>query len=213
MWAKKDLVTINYDLAAAEKSLTEAGFQKRGNPESPILYDAQNNVVEFSLAVQIESEARKLAAAVIQQDLAKLGIKMSVVPIETGALMDKWTKSYDYDAILLGIAQGDTEPSSYQNFLLSSGALHQWQPDQKTPVSEWEAKIDKLFDEMTTTRDMKTRYQLFANIQDIVRDELPVIPIVARHVPSAANSKIGNWSPSSILPYSIWNVEQLYIKP
>jgi peptide/nickel transport system substrate-binding protein len=213
MWAKKDLAKINYDLAAAETLLTEAGFQKQGTPESPILYDAQNNAVEFSLAVQIESDPRKLAAAVIQQDLAKLGIKMSVVPIETGPLMDKWSKTYDYDAILLGIAQGDTEPSSYQNFLLSSGALHQWQPDQKTPATEWEAKIDKLFDEMTTTRDIKTRYELFANIQDIVRDELPVIPIVARHVPSAANSKIGNWSPSSILPYSIWNVEQLYIKP
>lgn len=213
VWAKKDLANINYDLAAAERSLAESGFQKRGAPERPILYDAQNNAVEFSLAVQIESEPRKLMAAVIQQDLAKLGIKMSVVPIETKALMDKWTKTYDYDAILLGVAQGDTEPSSYQNFLLSSGALHQWQPDQKTPSTEWEAKIDDLFDEMTITRDTKARYELFANIQDVMRDELPVIPVVARHVPAAANSKIGNWSPSSILPFSIWNVEELYIKP
>lgn len=213
VWAKGDLAKISYDLAAAEKLLTEAGFQKRGNAESPILYDAQNNAVEFSLAVQIENEQRKLAAAVIQQDLAKLGIKMSVVPLETPGLMDKWMKTYDYDAVLLGISQGDTEPSSYQNFLLSSGALHQWQPDQKTPATEWEAKIDKLFDEMILTRDFKTRYELFANIQDTMRDELPVIPIVARHVPSAANSRIGNWAPSSILPYSIWNVEELYIKP
>lgn len=213
VWAKKDIAKINYDLAAAERLLTQAGFQKRGTPESPILYDAQNNAVEFSLAVQIESEPRKLMAAVIQQDLAKLGIKMSVVPIETKALMEKWSKTFDYDAILLGISQGDTEPSSYQNFLLSSGALHQWQPDQKTPASEWEAKIDKLFVEQTIERDATKRRTLFDEIQSTMRDELPVIPIVARHVPSAANSKIGNWSPSSILPYSIWNVEELYIKP
>lgn len=212
LWAKKDLAKINYDLAAAERTLVEAGFRKGGNAESPILYDAQDNAVEFSLAVQIESEPRKLEAAVIQQDLAKLGIKMAVVPVETGALMDRWTKTFDYDAILLGVAQGDTEPSSYQNFLLSSGALHQWQPDQKAPATEWEAKIDKLFDEMTITRDIKTRYELFAAIQDIMRDELPVVPIVARHVPAAANSKIGNWSPSSVLPYSLWNIEELYIK-
>ena len=213
MWAKPDLAKINYDLAGAEKLLTEAGFHKRGTPESPILYDAQDNQVHFSLVVPAGNEPRTMMAIVLEQDLAKLGIKMSVVLREMPALMDKWTKTYDYDAILLGIAQGDTEPSSYQNFLPSSGALHQWQPDQKTPATEWEAKIDNLFDEMTTTRDVKTRYELFANIQDIVRDQLPVIPVVARHVPSAANSKIGNWSPSSILPYSIWNVEQLYIKP
>lgn len=211
-WSKKDLAKISYDLAAAERMLVEAGFRKGGSAESPILYDAQNNAVEFSLAVQIESEPRKLEAAVVQQDLAKLGIRLSVVPVETGALMDKWTKTFDYDAILLGVAQGDTEPSSYQNFLLSSGALHQWQPDQKAPSAEWEAKIDKLFDEMTITRDVKARYELFAKIQDIMRDEMPVIPVVARHVSSAANSKLGNWSPSSILPYSLWNIEELYLK-
>lgn len=212
VWAKKDLPKINYDLAAAERSLLDAGFQKRGTPEKPILYDAQDNPVEFSLAVQIESEPRKLMAAVIQQDLAKLGINISVVPLETKALTDRWTKTYDYDAILLGVAQGDTEPSSYQNFLLSSGDLHQWQPDQKTPSTEWEAKIDRLFDEMIGTRDFKARYELFASLQDVMRDELPVIPVVARHVPAAANSKIGNWSPSSILPFSVWNVEELYVK-
>lgn len=213
IWAKKDLSKITYDLAAAEKLLTEAGFQKRGTPESPVLYDARDNQVHFSLVVPAGNEPRTMMAIVLEQDLAKLGIEMSVVLREMPALMDKWTKSLDYDAILLGIAQGDTDPSSYQNFLLSSGALHQWQPDQKTPSTEWEAKIDKLFDEMTITRDIKTRYELFANIQDVMRDEMPVIPITARHVPSAANSRIGNWSPSSILPYSLWNVEQLYIRP
>jgi peptide/nickel transport system substrate-binding protein len=213
VWAKRDLAKINYDLAAAERLLTEAGFQKRGTPENPVLYDSQNNAVEFALIVPAGNEPRMLMATVIQQDLAKLGIKMTVVPVEIAQLADKWTKTYDYDAILLGLAQGDIEPSSYQNFLLSSGALHQWQPDQKTPASEWEAKIDKLFDEQLLMRDLKTRYELFAKIQETMRDEMPVIPVVARHVPAAANSKIGNWKPSGILPYSLWNVEELYIKP
>lgn len=213
IWVKKDLAKIVYDLAAADRMLAEAGFRKAGTPENPILYDAQNNPVEFSLIVQIENEQRRLMAAVIQQDLARLGIKMSVVPVETKAIMEKWTKTFDYDAILLGIAQGDTEPSSYQNFLLSSGSMHQWQPDQKAPATEWEAKIDKLFDEMTVTREVEKRFDLFAAIQETMRGEMPVIPVVARHVPAAANTKIGNWSPSGILPYSIWNIEELYLKP
>lgn len=212
-WAKRDLAKINYDLAAAEKLLAEAGFQKRGTAEGATLYDAQGNQVSFSLMVPAGNEPRTMMAIVLEQDLAKLGIKMSVVTREMPAIMDKWTKTYEYDAILLGIAQGDTEPSSYQNFLLSGGGLHQWQPDQKTPATEWEARIDKLFEEQSAMRDIKTRYDLFDQIQTIMRDEMPVIPVVARHVPAAANSKIRNWTPSSILPYSMWNVEELYLEP
>jgi ABC-type transport system substrate-binding protein len=44
-------------------------------------------------------------------------------------------------------------------------------------------------------------------------DETPVIPIVSRHIVSAANTRLGNYSPSSMFPYSIWNVDELFVKP
>jgi len=46
-----------------------------------------------------------------------------------------------------------------------------------------------------------------------MRDEMPVIPIAARLVITAAHSKIGNYSPSSILPNSLWNIDDLFVKP
>src|SRR4030095_6974649 len=116
---------------------------KRG----PELFDAQGNRVEFSLLVPAESEPRKLMAAVIQEDLAKLGIKMQVVPIEFAAVTNAWTRSYDYEAILLGLSVTDLEPSTYASLILSSGDAHQWRPNQKSPSTEWEAKIDTLFAE------------------------------------------------------------------
>jgi hypothetical protein len=36
--------------------------------------------------------------------------------------------------------------------------------------------------------------------------------ISARHIVTAANSRIGNYAPSSIFPYSIWDAEELFIK-
>ena len=213
VWLSPDLAKIEYSLAKAGQLLKDAGFQKGGTAEAPVLVDAQNNPVEFTLIVPAENEPRKLMAAVIQQDLSRLGIKMQVVPIEFPAVTERWTKSYDYDAILLGLSQTDIEPSSYANFLLSSAPTHQWQPKQKTPATEWEARIDKLFAEQAVELDQTKRLALFAEIQKIMRDEMPVIPIAARHVVSAAHTKIGNYSPSSILPYSLWNVDELFIKP
>lgn len=213
VWLKPDLAKIEYSAAKAGEMLKEAGFKKGGTPDAPVLTDAQNNPVEFTLIVPAENEPRKLMAAVIQQDLAKLGIKMQVVPMEFAAVGERARKSFDYDAILMGLSQTDIEPSSYQNFLLSSADTHQWQPRQKTPATEWEARIDKLFAEQAIELDKSKRLAIFSEIQTIMRDEMPVIPLAARHVVAAANSRIGNYSPSSILPYSMWNVEELFVKP
>ena len=208
IWANPDLPKIAYDLAQAASLLEQTGFSKRGAE----LFDAQGNRVEFSLLVPAESEPRKLMAAVVQEDLAKLGIKMQVVPVEFSAVTNAWTKSYDYEAILLGLSVTDPEPSTYANLLLSSGDAHQWRPDQKSPSTEWEAKVDQLFAEQARESDPAKRKSQFYEIQRVLADASPIIPIVSRHVVSAANARVGNFSPSPMCPYSLWNAEELFIK-
>ena len=212
VWANPDVPKIAYNLSQAGSLLEEAGFTRRGTADAPELVDAHGNRVEFSLLVPAESEPRKLMAAVIQEDLAKLGIRMQVVPIEFAAVTNAWTKSYDYDAILLGLSVTDVEPSTYANLLLSSGDAHQWRPNQKSPSTEWEAKVDQLFAQQVSESDPGKRKSEFFEIQRIVADASPVIPIVTRHVLSAANTRVGNFSPSPMFPYSMWNAEELFIK-
>lgn len=137
---------------------------------------------------------------------------MQVVPVEFSAITNAWTKSYDYEAILLGLSVTDLEPSTYANLLLSTGDAHQWRPNQKSPASEWEAKVDQLFAEQASEPDPGKRKSKFYEIQRIVADASPVIPIVARHVVSAGNSRVGNFSPSPVAPYSMWNADELFIK-
>ena len=95
---------------------------------------------------------------------------------------------------------------------MSGSDIHQWQPSQKTPATEWEARIDKLFAEQAREGDPKKRASIFNEIQQIMADESPVVPIVARHVVTAASTRIGNYSPSPIFPFSIANIEELFVK-
>lgn len=212
VWLSPNLQKINYDLKAAEQMLEQAGFKKSGAPDAPVLTDAQGNNVEFTLLVPAENEPRKLMAAVVQEDLAKLGIKLQVAPIENRDVLDRLNKTYDYDVILFGLSLTDIEPSSNASFLLSSGSTHQWRPKQKTPATEWEARIDDLFDEQGAERDPQKRLALFSDIQSIMRDEMPVVPLVSRHIATAVAKKVGNYSPSGIAPYSLWNVEELFVR-
>jgi peptide/nickel transport system substrate-binding protein len=90
--------------------------------------------------------------------------------------------------------------------------VHQWHPNQKTPATEWEARIDKLVTELSESPEREARKRAFNEIQAIMAEETPVVSIVSRHVVSAANSRIGNYHPASFLPYSLWNAERLFVR-
>lgn len=211
-WIDPNLPKIEYDLKRAEQLLTEAGFSKRGTADAPELFDSKGKRVEFSLMFPAENEPRKLMAGVIQEDLAKLGIKMNVVPVDATSLGRAANETFEYETMLFGLTVSGIEPTTYANFLLSSADTHQWQPAQKAPATEWEARIDKLFNDQAREGDTQKRAAIFNEIQRIMADETPVVPVVARHIVSAVNTRIGNYSPSAIFPYSIWNADELFVR-
>ncbi len=211
-WAAADVPRAEYDLARARTLLQEAGFAVRGTEEAPELYDSKGNRVEFTLIVPVENQSRVDMATVIQEDLAKLGIKLQPAPIEFQALTARWSQSYDYEAVLLGSGVSDPDPSSYTNLLQSASGNHQWHPKQPKPATDWEARLDQLDAEQAHELDPARRKAIFREIQAIIAEQMPIVPIVARHIASAANTRVGNYRPGTILPYSLWNVEELFVR-
>lgn len=211
-WQNADAPKAEYNLERARGILKEAGFTSKDNAGKPELFDAAGNRVEFTLIVPAENEPRKLMAAVVQEDLAKLGMNVSVAPVDFQSLSKAWNETFDYDAILLGLGLTAIDPSAFAQMIPSSGGVHQWRPKQAKPATEWEALIDELFTQQAQETDPAVRKQKFDEIQMIMAEEMPIIPIVSRHIVSAANERVGNLSPSSILPYSLWNAERLFIR-
>ncbi|MBS1787361.1 MAG: ABC transporter substrate-binding protein [Acidobacteria bacterium] len=210
-WVAKDLPRDDYNLEKSRILLNDAGFIVRGDEKSPELFDARGNRVELTLIVPTESQARLQMAAVIQEDLSRLGIKLQVAPLEFGEFQRRTTQNFDYDAALLGISVSEPDPASYTNFLRSSSPTHQWHPKQSRPATEWEARMDELIAAEVREPDSERRNQTFHQIQQIMAEQVPVIPIVARHVSSAINLRVRNYRPSVLLPYSLWNAEELFV--
>ncbi len=211
-WLDPNLVKREYDLEKSRALLKEAGFVQRDNGGKPELVDAQGNRVEFTLIVPADHEARNKMAAVLQEDLAKLGIAMQVAPIDRPEVTKRWSVTFDYDAILMGTSPTGTDPTGSSAFLKSSGAVHQWRPKQKSPATEWEAKIDQLVTSISEESDREARRKMFYEIQAIMAEESPVIPIVSANIVSAANARIGNFVPGIFLPYSLWNADRMFIR-
>jgi peptide/nickel transport system substrate-binding protein len=211
-WINSNLPKIAYDMEISKALLTEAGFSQKDADGKPALFDSAGNRVEFTIIVPAENEPRKLMAAAIQEDLAKLGMNVQVAPVDFQGLTERWTATFDYDAVLLGLGVTGIDPSSFASLLLSNAEVHQWRPKQEKPATEWEAKIDSLFAQQAQETDYASRKKTFEEIQSIMADEMPIIPIVSRHVITGVNQRVGNYSASSILPFSMWNAERLFIK-
>ena len=61
-----------------------------------------------------------------------------------------------------------------------------------------------------TTRTPEERKRLYDRVQELVAENLPVIPVVSPTSSSAPKRDVGNFRPAILDPHTLWNVEELF---
>ena len=207
LFYNRNLEPDAWSLDAARKLLKQAGFTWR----SDTLVDPMGTPVEFSIVTNAGSKVRTRMATMIQQDLKALGVKVAVVPLDFPSLIERITKTYAYEACLLGLVNVDADPSGQMNVWMSSGANHQWNPRQAIPQTDWEAEIDRLMLAQASTADMRVRKASFDRVQQVISQQVPFIYLVSTSALAAAKPTIRNLAPSPMRPHLVWNIEHLRI--
>jgi peptide/nickel transport system substrate-binding protein len=208
-WFNSALPAAKYDPQRALTLLIKAGFRFSNNE----LRDQFGNRVEFTLVTNSGNAVREKIAAMLQQDLANIGIKMNVVTLDFPSLIERMTRTFDYEACLLGLVNTDLDPNGQMTVWLSSGENHQWNPSQKTPATTWEAEIDALMREQATALTDKKRKEKFDRVQQIIYEQQPFIYLVNRDVLSAVSPAVVGAAPTVLNPPAFWNVDVLQLKP
>ena len=206
-WYNDRLRPHAYDQAGALVRLEKDGFRLAGKT----LLDRAGNRVEFSLITNAGNRARERMAVMIQHDLEKIGIRVHVVTLEFPSLIERLTKSFDYDACLLGLVNVDLDPNSQLNVWLSSASSHQWNPNQTTPATKWEAEIDRLMRAQAAALDPLKRKVFFDQVQQIVWEQAPFLYLVNKRVLTAIHPQLRNARVAQIDPYAYWRFERLYL--
>jgi peptide/nickel transport system substrate-binding protein len=211
-WNNPNVPRFSYDPSRARALLAEIGIQDRNG--DGVLEDADGNPIEFTILSNSENAARSKMAAMIQEDLKKLGFKVEYRPESFQVIVEKINANFDYECAVVGLGGGGADPATQMNVLKSSEPLHQWFPMQKAPSTEWEAKMDSLMDAQMRTLDFTARKKCFDEVQAILAEEQPMIPAVAPLIGAAIRSDLANVRPSAASPYhATWNIEELYLKP
>jgi peptide/nickel transport system substrate-binding protein len=207
-WFLPDLRPAAYDPAQATSLLASIGLTDRNG--DGLLDDAQGHTASFSILTQKGNSVRERSAAIIQEQLRKVGLKVDIVPLEFGSMRQQWQAKH-YDAIFFAIEFDAFDPARNLDFWLSSKPFHFWRPNQKTPATPWEARIDELMTRQAATIDPAQRHQLFADAQRVLAEHAPVLYFVAPHVMIATSARVGGVTASVLNPSVLWNAERLFL--
>ncbi len=212
-WGDTNLPRPARSLDRARALLKEAGFSWSTGPNGEsTLQDSGRKPVEFSILTSSSNADRAKMAALLQDDLKQLGMRVQVVPLEFRSLLDRVTQSKEYDACVMGIASYDADPNSDINVWLSSGGTHLWNPSQARPATQWEAEIDRLIEDQMSAHTFDQRKKLYDRAQEILAEYQPMIFLASPDILAGAKNSLGNFRPAALEPYVLWNVEQLYLK-
>jgi peptide/nickel transport system substrate-binding protein len=204
-WSNHSLQPHPYDAQSAIRRLKNEGFRL----EDGVLRDRDGHGVEFSLITNAGNKSRERMATLIQQDLAQIGIRLNVVTLDFPSLIERITRTFDYEACLLGLVNDDLDPNAQMNVWLSSASNHQWNPQQKTPATPWEAEIDRLMRTQGSATDAHQRKLLFDQVQQIAWAQEPFIYLVNKNCLSAISPKLKGSTPVALRPQAYWNIEHL----
>jgi len=206
-WFNAKLKPQIYSPDAALKALQSDGFRM----ENGALKDKDGNAVVFSIITNAGNKVRERMAVLIQDDLQKIGIHVNVVTLDFPSLIERMTQSFDYEAIILGLTNVDLDPNGEMNVWLSSAENHQWNPQQKTPETPWEAEIDRLMRAQASSSDPKKRKEAFDRVQEIVVEQEPFIFLINKNALSAVSTSVHGVAPVILSPQTFWNAERLTV--
>jgi peptide/nickel transport system substrate-binding protein len=210
-WYTPDLPHYDYNVAESKRLLASIGF-KDGNGDG-VLEDTRGNPVVFQLKTNADNVMRVATANFVRDDLAKVGIRVILSPIDFSSLISNLRNDLQFEAILMGSQSGvPPDPAGGQNLLRSSGISHYFFVKQQKPSTPEEARIDQLLDQFVTTLDMGQRRAIWREIQTIWNEQGWFVWLPILNVKLPVSDRFGNVRPSVMAHRILWNIEQVYVK-
>jgi peptide/nickel transport system substrate-binding protein len=212
VWYTPDVERADYDPEQAKALLAGLGW-KDSNGDG-VLEDTHGNTVSFSIKTNGDNAIRVAMVNFIRDDLAKVGIRCILSPVDFNTLITNFRTDFRYEAALLGLQSGvPPDPGMGQNVWRSSGLTHYWNIKQPRPETVAEAEIDRLVDSLIATPDIAQRRAHWTAIQNLINRECFVIWLPTIKVKLPVRDRFGNLAPSVIPQRILWNIDRVFVKP
>ncbi len=172
------------------------------------MYDKDGVKIEFDINCGADNQIALDILSIFIDDLADIGVTAKLKPVDFQKLVDGIIKTYDWQVVMVGLG-ANYWPTSGINVWQSSGNFHIWYPLQEKPATEWEARIDYLYNEGSFTVDNEKAKVIWDEYQRILLDEVPLIYTVYTYSFWACKNRWENVYYDTLMGTEI---EYLYLK-
>lgn len=202
-----DGITLQYryDVKRALDLLESIGM-KRGSDGT--MRDWENKAVEFDLTINSSSSTMSDIAQIITDECSLVGIKINVRQTDFQKIVEMLTATYDWQSIIIGLSGGSIFPSQGSNVWVSYGNLHLWYPLQEKPATEWEARVDWLYNNASYTIDKVLAKKYWDEYQRIYLEQCPVIYLVSARSFYALNNR---WDQTNLYYDNMYGARTEYV--
>ena len=211
VWYNPNVKHYDKDVEQSKKLLAGLGWKDKDG--DGFLEDTHGHTVSFSLKTNSDNRMRIAMGNFIKDDLAKVGIKVTLVPAEFNTLITNLRENFDYESMLLGLESATPpDPGQGANVWRSTGRTHYWNMTQPHPETAAEARMDALMDVIVSTNDFSKRKAAWNEIEDTVNDQgwIVWLPTLILKIP--VRDRFGNLQPSVIPHRLLWNIDRVFVK-
>jgi len=176
-WAyEPNVAQYSLDTARAEKLLDAAGFPRR------------ENGVRFHLTLKTSTEEQaRLISAALQEQWRKVGIELELRPLELATLLSDAARG-NFQLTYARWVGANNDPDIFE-FVFST---KRFPPDGANRGRYRHPRIDALTDQIHTESDQERRKALCSEVQKIVAEDLPYIPMWFTDVVSVHRRELGD---------------------
>jgi peptide/nickel transport system substrate-binding protein len=208
LWFSPNVPRYPFDRARARDLLEGIGLEDRNG--NGVVEDRAGTEARFTVITQQGIGYYERGTTVLREYAAAVGIALDIVPLEFSAMITRLL-ACDYDAIYMRPVATDLDPAGNPDYWLSSGSAHLWNMQQKMPATEWEKQIDTLMQEQATTLELARRQEIFADVQKVFAENVPVLYFASPRLFYAHSRRVRGVVPSITRPPVLWNADSFSV--
>jgi peptide/nickel transport system substrate-binding protein len=181
-----------YDPGRARELLESIGMKK---DLLGTLRDGQRRPVTFDLTISSNNTISSDIASIIMAELSQAGIKVNIRVVDFQKMVEQLFTTFEWHSMLMGFSGSNIFPTQGSNVWPSDGNLHAWYPLQESPATEWEARVDYLYNEGAYTLDRDRAMAIWNEYQEIILEQCPVVYLMRPRSFTALRSR---WDLSNV---------------
>jgi peptide/nickel transport system substrate-binding protein len=195
------LTPHEYSLEKARAILDAAGWK----PGTDGIRARDGIRLEITNSTTSGAPQREMCQLVLMQAWRAIGVDMHISNMPAAVLFGDFLRNSHFDSMMVGW-NSMSGPDPDASFRFSSNAIQAQGGAGQNYMQYKNQQVDRLFAEGSATIDQAARQRAYFEVQKILREDLPVLPMFERYATEGTKAGLQGYQPNINTRTNFWNL-------